>query len=165
MRSCSTAATRVQVRIAQWRGGIQVEMHATFDAPHGGQVAHLRDVGGLARPGRSGAGPRHHQQPLPGWCIRRVARTIGQQRLQSGQLGRVQSATAQSTRCTKRLATPRIAGTNACNCVEQLGKPEIANGRDRPAAAVSRQDFRARITQRRLVQWRRELGHIALVAR
>ena len=40
-------------------GGFDSPDDAAFDATHGIEAAHVRDVGGLARPGRDGAEARH----------------------------------------------------------------------------------------------------------
>ena len=68
---------------------------AALDAAHGVQPAHLRDVGGLARPGRDRAEARHDDdfgaRPASR-CTRGFARSIGQQALEQRAFARIEVA-------------------------------------------------------------------------
>ncbi len=66
---------------------------AALDATHGGEAADVRDVGGLARPGRSGADARHDEQRRAGARGRRgVTRAVGQQLAQDAEFRGIQLA-------------------------------------------------------------------------
>ena len=72
--------------------GDQRPHDAALDAAHRFEAAHVRDVGGLARPGRDGAETRHHDD-LGARTVRSaagLARTVGQQALEQRAFARVE---------------------------------------------------------------------------
>src|SRR5438874_4997525 len=71
---------------------LEAVLDAALDAPYRLEPAHPGDVGGLARPGRDGAGARHDQhevrRALSGRRRRLRPRAVGQEREQRGALAR-----------------------------------------------------------------------------
>ena len=107
----------------------QPVLDATLDAPHRRETADLCDVGGLARPGRDGAGARYDPQgdALAARSARlsgaRLARPIGQQRIEAHALlgGEVAVEVDEVDEC--RLER-RDAGERHPQALEELGDPE-----------------------------------------
>jgi hypothetical protein len=81
-------------------GGFNSPDDAAFDASHGIETAHVRNVGGLARPGRDRAEARYHRdlerRMFAGFraLLRRriLARTVSQQSLEQRKFTRVERA-------------------------------------------------------------------------
>ena len=130
MRSCSRVASACSSSAVERRGGLDEKHRAAFHPPDRIQAADMRDVGGLARPGRFGADARRDQNSLPLHRAppeprRRAAKPVSQELSEStAELGR-----GQRSRCRRRsepAGSSEVTRHPAVSARAAVGRVEIA---------------------------------------